>query len=347
MPKPPKVSQSRIAKELGVSQTLVSLVLNGQQARVSEETSRLVWDHARALGYRPKGMRLVPGRSEPPVKQVGFLLRAGLRAYRPSNFFGYVQHGLLEILAARGFGALLLGSEDTLTRKKLERQFPPGHAMQGVVLLGEVAPAFLQQLLAFSPKVVAVSASYPGLTHSVQGNDIQALTLLVRHLYSLGHRRFGWLGGDVGITRQEVRLAACRTVLQSLDLHLAPRYCIAVENGDVAGGVDAAHLMRPYIKRSDFPTVFICYNSTMASGVIKVFQHDGWAVPQDLSVVGADISRINFEDPLQITGAGTDPEKMGEVAGRLVLGDTTIKEGFTDLILPARLFEGKTSGPAS
>src|SRR6187402_2660226 len=59
VPRPTKkVSQTQLARELGISQALVSLVLNGRKQGINAETYDRIWAHAVKRGYHPKGMRL-------------------------------------------------------------------------------------------------------------------------------------------------------------------------------------------------------------------------------------------------------------------------------------------------
>ncbi len=46
MGKMTRISQTRLAKDLGVSQGLVSMVLNGRRENISPETYQRIWDHA-------------------------------------------------------------------------------------------------------------------------------------------------------------------------------------------------------------------------------------------------------------------------------------------------------------
>jgi LacI family transcriptional regulator len=103
----------------------------------------------------------------------------------------------------------------------------------------------------------------------------------------------------------------------------------------------------PLARRKDFPTAMVTYNTLMASGAVRELHREGWRVPQDLSIASADFSPVATESTPPITAAGSDPEKLGEAAARLVLGEATDDEaGFNDLMLPAQLFVGETTGPA-
>jgi LacI family transcriptional regulator len=169
----------------------------------------------------------------------------------------------------------------------------------------------------------------------------------VQHLHDLGHRRFAWLGGNVGLGRHEARLQAVEAALALFELKLDPRYSVKLKEGDRAEGSEAAAALAPHAKRRDFPTAFICYNTLMASGAVRALERAGWSVPGDISVASADLSPVATEGTPRITAAGSNPEKLGEAAARLVAeGGAGGDESFTDLMLPAQLFVGDTTGPA-
>src|SRR4051812_20007101 len=266
MPRPSKkVSQTQLARELGISQALVSLVLNGRRQGISPETYDRIWAHAVKRGYHPKGMHL--GSSPAALgRQVGIILRAPLRLHTPTMYFGHVQHGLHTGIEAREYTTVFLGAEDQLSAEKLRRVFAAGHSFQGIILVGEVTRGFLDELRRFGLRIVAVSARYPGLCHSVLGNEPQALESLVDHLYGLGHRRFGWLGGSVGLGRHESRLSALESALARHRLKLDPRFMAKLKEGDRIDGADAVRGLLPLGSRKDFPTAFITYNTLMAAG---------------------------------------------------------------------------------
>jgi len=342
-----KVSQQRIARDLGVSQALVSLALNGRKDGINPETYQRIWDHAISLGYQPKGMRFEQSPEETRLRQVGFILRAGLNIHTQGSYFSHVLHGLHTALAQRHYAALFLGSEDTLSREQFAHFFHPGHALRGVVLFGEVAGPFLSQVLTFERRVVAISARHPGRCHSVVGNEPQALESLVRHLHGLGHTRIGWLGGNIGLGRHEARLAAFRAALRLVGLEDNPRYHSLVTEADNLDGVEAMERMLTLARRRDFPTAVVAYNTHMAVGAVLALQRAGWAVPGRLSVAGADNYALARAQSPRITVAGSDPEKLGAAAARLVLESTGEgDESLHELILPSQLVLGQSTGPA-
>jgi len=337
------VSQQRIASDLGVSQALVSMVLNGKRENISEDTYRRIWDHALRIGYRPKGMQLTGNRAM--VTNVGFILRSGLRLHTQSNFFSHVQHGLHSGLLAHGYHSMFLGSEDDLGVRSVQEKLRR-HQLFGLAILGQVEDRFLRAIKVVQPNLVTISASYPGVCHSVMPNERQALNLLVQHLVELGHRQFAWMGGDKGLNYNLRRHTALIEVLNQHGLKLADKFTVDVELGDRLGGWKAGEIMLEQISRKSYPTAWVCANGLMARGVINCLAQSGWQVPEDVSVVAVDATRVCEEEHPQITGAHADPEKVGLTAADLLLKHAENEdENLMDVVLPSRLTVRETSAP--
>jgi LacI family transcriptional regulator len=335
------ISQQRIAQDLGVSQALVSLVLNGKRENISEESYQRIWNHAIKLGYRPKGMRLTG--NQVPATSIGFILRAGLRLHTQSNFFSHVQHGLHEGLLAHGYHSVFLGSEDDLGVAKVQ-QVLRRHQLFGLAVLGQVSPAFIRAVKEVQPNVVAVSFSYPGLCHSVMPNEREAIEQIVSHLADLGHRRFAWIGGDKGLDYNLRRHAGLVELLEARGLKLSRRFTVDVETGDRLAGWKAGEILLGQINRRNFPTACVCANASVARGAVNCLMQKGWRVPEQISLAAIDATRICVEEHPQITGAHADPEKVGLTAAELLLRSLDARDGIlSDVILPSQLTVRETS----
>ncbi|MBC8011269.1 MAG: LacI family DNA-binding transcriptional regulator, partial [Burkholderiales bacterium] len=290
----PKVSQQRIARDLGLSQALVSMVLNGRTEGISEDSYKRIWEHALGLGYQPKGMRASQSGEATKQIHVGFLLRSGLALHTQSNYFSHIQHGLHEALQERGISTLFLGTEDKLNETAFRATLETRRSLFGIVIMGEVKPAFLKSIKQLCPRVVAVSISYPGQCHSVQSNENQSLDLLVGHLAELGHRRFAWMGGNRSLMRHEDRYRAFRAALRARDIAFDESWSLLTDNADRNEGRQAAETF--LAKRGKRPTAIVCYNGLMARGALNLFASRGVNIPADLSLVAIDATRICTEE---------------------------------------------------
>lgn len=344
-----RISQSQIAKELGVSQSLVSLVLNGRREGISEKSYKEIWQVAVANGYVPRGMQPVHA---PDARRnyVGIVQRAGVRLDRPSNTFSHVQQGLFKVLQESFISTTFLGGEGDLDEKKLFQLLNQRAPLQGIVILGEVSKLFLRALDELKVKLLTVYASAPGLCHSVAPNEKQALEQLVDHLVKLGHERFAWLGGNCLLGRHEMRLSALRECLWTRGLTLDERFVVSVEQGDRQEGFDCAEELMKRIgdNKAEAPTSWICHNGLMARGAHQFALLHGIRIPNEISLVAVDRTRVCTEIRPNLTGASSNPELVGQEAAKLICnseesGDTQM---FVDLVVPSEFFEGETSGPA-
>ena len=285
-----KISQQQLARELGVSQALVSLVLNGKRDQISEESYQRIWRYALKRGYRPKGMQIDGAVSL--ATNVGLILRAGVRLYSQSNYFSHIQHGLHTALLERGYYTFFFGSEDDLRLKDLQTK-SNHYSLFGFAILGEVQETFLRAIKSIQKNVVTVSATYPGLCHSVMPNETQSLQLLAAHLSDLGHRQFAWIGGNKSLRHEARRRAELTEALEQRDLTLRERYVVELEGGDRLDGWEAAEMMLSRISRQQYPTAWVCLNGLMARGVINCLTQKGWRVPEQISVVAVNATRVS------------------------------------------------------
>ncbi|MES2697392.1 MAG: LacI family DNA-binding transcriptional regulator, partial [Verrucomicrobiota bacterium] len=319
----------------------VSKVLNGVRERIDPQTYERVWVHAVKVGYRGKGMTPHAPLTAAGSRQIGVVLRAGLKTFVQSNFFSHVQVGLHEALQPHGFSTVMLGSEDTLDASAAG-PLPPA-----LVVLGAVKPAYLRALRQHTRRIVAINGSYPGLCHSVLSNDAQALDLLVEHLIALGHRQLGWLGGLPEHPIHIARFEAFRAALAAHDLPPPNKDLCAIrtDGADRQQGREAA--LELLARNSRQPTALVCFNGVMARGAVNALLQSGHKLPADVSVVAVDATRVCVEETPHITCASPIPEKLGAAAARLLLDSTGAEdEDFQTTVLSSQLRLGETSGPA-
>lgn len=346
--RPHKVTQTSIARDLDLSQALVSKVLNGGRRGVDPATYELIWEHARKSGYHPKGMHSSAVAESVAVRQICVVLRAGLNFVEMANFphTSHVLHGLQSTLAQHRHSTVLLGAEDQLDRETLRQHLGGADAPRGVAVIGEISPRFLDEIRLCTPRVVTVSALYPGLCHAVLSNEDQAVEQLVAHLAEQGHTRFAWIDSFKGSGRYTERLEALRRALTRRDLDLDEADHLTLPP-DPGASDDFARRFGEFIRRRNPPTAILCFNGVIARHAHRALSLAGHAVPRDFSLAAVDASRVCRVEHPRITCAAADPEKLGTTAAMLLIehrGEAA--ENLTQTVLAAQFFPGETTGPA-
>jgi LacI family transcriptional regulator len=340
-----RISQNQIAKELGVSQSLVSLVLNGRKEGISGESYNRIWSMAVKQGYVPRGMQPVHA-PEVQHSYVGVILRSGLSLATHSNTFSHVQQGMFRVLRESGISTAFLGSEGELDEKRLFELLGRRDPLLGIVVFGEVGDAFLRALSALRIELLCVYASAPGVCHSVVPNEKESVEQLVNHLFSLGHRRFAWLGGNCRLGRNKSRFASLQEALASKGLTLAEQDAVDVEKGDRQEGFECAEELVRRADGGELPTAWICHNGLMARGAFQFALLHGIRVPDEISLAAVDRTRVCTEIHPFLTSAGSDPEVIGEEAARLLnrlAKESSGRRIFADLVVPSSFEAGQTS----
>ncbi|MDF0541396.1 LacI family DNA-binding transcriptional regulator [Sphingobium sp. H39-3-25] len=143
----------------------------------------------------------------------------------------------------------------------------------------------------------AVRIGYTRLSPAIALNRSAAVTMdderathaMVSHLVDLGHRRIGFLVGNIGHASAHRRLQAFWTAIDALGL---PRSDALVRQGDYNfdSGLAAGHSL---LSEAEPPTAIFASNDTMAAGVIAAAGIRGLRTPQDLSVCGFDDSPLS------------------------------------------------------
>jgi LacI family transcriptional regulator len=341
-----KISQVQIAKELGVSQSLVSIVLNGRKEGIAPQTYERIWNFALEHGYSPKGMKLPSANSgQETMRTVGYFLRSPLRLANKSNFFSHVAQGLHDFLRRQNVNMVFLGSEMDINTKELQNGNWRKMPLEGIVVMGQVQPDFLSAVKDLNKPLVYVSARSPGFCHSVNANEYQSAKQLVDHLYDLGHRHFAFLGGIFPKIRNEERLHALQQALAHYDLKLPESAIFLLDEPERAQGFQ----MTEKVLQSSLdplPTAWVCVNGLLARGVISRLFKEGIQVGPDISVVAFDNTRVCSDELPGITSSSSIPEDLGGEAGRIILNPEYHEgDSLLDVVLPSVFVKRDSSGP--
>lgn len=348
MPPEPKkrISQAQIAKEASCSQALVSMILNGRTKGVASESIDRVRAIAAQHGYSSRG--IMGDAASERIKTVGYLLRSPLKLANKSNFFSHVHQGLHEHLSQRQIKTVYLGSEDDFTSGKQSLADHLPDSLQAIAVMGQVDHKLLDELRITGKPIVYISARATGKCHSVLSNEAESAERLVAHLHQLGHLSFAWIGGTP-TGRREERLSSLKDALAARGLQIPAEFNVATVGADRNQGFDAAQKIHQTAnaKGLEMPTAWVGFNALMARGAMNYLLQNGFKIPFDASFVAFDMTRVCAEERPEITSAGSDPEKMGGEAGRIIMqaieGES---ESLCDLTLPSYLKVRDTTAAA-
>jgi DNA-binding LacI/PurR family transcriptional regulator len=318
-----------VAARAGVSKSLVSIVMRNEPG-ASAETRQRILDVADQLGYHPdsRARLLRSGRSR--LLGVVFGIQHAFHADLVTDLY----------TAARETGYELALSAVTPNRD--EKEAIAGllqDRCEALILLGPQSPAArLAQLATRLPVIVLARGVRSAAVDVVRTADADGLRQAVDHLVQFGHRRITHIDGG------QAPGAADRRRGYRDAMH---RHGIDSEMRIIPGGLteeEGAAAARALL--DDPPTAVTVFNDRCATGVLDVFRDEGLKVPDAVSVIGYDDSRLARLAHVNLTTIAQDTTTITRLAVARAL-DRIERSTITqrEVVVPPHLVVRGTTGP--
>lgn len=341
-----RVTQADVARIAGVSQAMVSLVLNGSSSvRVTPETRQRVQDALKSTGYTVDimGRRLRGGSN----KIIGVFTYESVFPSGVADFYRPFLLGIEEGAEALGFDLLLFTSPGR--REGRRRVYDKGANRLGIadgcILLGRHTDRQeLARLVAerFPFVFIGRRESPTGPVSYVGADYVSSTHEIYDWMWGLGHRRIGLLGVD-----EEYEPTVDRRLGYVAAARRRRRVPIVLVEDDPA--VALRHVKEHRL------TALLVESTAMAEAVRCLAEADGLNVPADLS-----IAVLGDSDPTQAAvrhdaaGGDTDwsmfriPRREMGLRAVAMLVDLLAgrePEGGRHVLLPCELATGSTVSP--
>ena len=270
-----------IAKQAGVSQSTVSLVLNDVPgSKVSTATRDAVLRIAAAIGYPVPRHRRHGGAHE--RRLIVYL----------TDELATSPHTMQTIDGASAAAwdhdcllAVFAGRSDPQLESAILGQMLADPALLGVIYATIFTrAAILPPELADTPTVLLNCHAKDGRHASVVPSEVMGGYAATMHLIEAGHRRIGFINGETWLEAAAGRLKGYRQALSTADIPYVPAL---VRVGDWQVGDGYEHAMS-LLRAPHPPTALFCANDLMAVGAIEAARALHIEVPAQLSIVGYD-----------------------------------------------------------
>ena len=291
-----KTTSVEVAKLAGVSQTTVSLILNGNtKSSFSEETKQRVYKAARELNYTLP----IHKDAEAAATKIILLLIPTLS----NQFYAELVQTLQQYSDTLGYRMIVC---NTFRKKELEKfyleQFSNTLA-SGIIYT--FLPNFPEEVIYLSRKIPVVligekTESLP--ICSIELKNRTAGIMIAEHLYSLGHRHLTFIStptNQLTLSRSQ-RLEGLQQGLRACgkrdNCSVSIDTLIAAANMERDSALDSPPyefqigktLTEEFLNKKSRSTALIGANDMIAFGILAALQEQGCKVPEDYSVCGFD-----------------------------------------------------------
>lgn len=279
-----------VAEKAGVSPSTVSLVLNGKNERIREETSQRVLKAVEELGYAANQMAR--------GLKTGFVPTIGLVVPTVANpFWGEFARCVEHAAMALDYQVLLCNSERNLDRERLYLESMLARGIRGVILGS--SPLSLAHISGVARRGLQV-VTFDRLIQrgegleldSVRVDNVLGAKLAVEHLQKLGHRKIAFVSGLLSSTSRTDRLEGYRSTLSAAGTEPKDEWIWAKDSKSKDGDEEATEIGRAaalaMLQGVNRPTAFFAINDMTAVGIYSGVRELGLRIPEDISVVGFD-----------------------------------------------------------
>ncbi len=304
------VTVTDIAQAVGVSRATVSLVLRGSPL-VNVDTRAKVEAELRRQRY-------VYNRTAANLRRRTSSSIALVINDLSNPFFAEFASGVDEALGGKGYVTLLGSTGESPERQQAVLTTLMEHTPTGFILSpaeGSDA-AQLRQVLGTHANVLLFNRELPGADWDFLTMDNQqGAYLATRHLIERGHRQIAFFGGHADSSSCHQRRAGYQQALAEAGLQVRPQWMIE----SAPNRLEAAARTGELFLDSERPSAAVCYNDTVALGLMLGLTSRGIRPGGDFAVTGFDdISEAAVAVP-PLTTLIADPRERGRQAAALLL----------------------------
>ena len=267
-----------VAREAGVSASTVSRVMNGD-VRISANTRNKVLVCMKELGYQVNNI----ARSLKTNKT----LTVGFISPELSNdVFMCIAKGAEDEFRKHGYNIIICNSNENMDEEKDRINLLIQKCVDGMIIIPASSEGgHYSQISAAGLPVVLVDRLVDHFeTDAVLVDNINGSYSAVEYLINKGHRRIGFIGGDMRLTSAEERFEGYRRALAD--------YCIPMEESIVRFGdyhVDSGYrIMRELMEAAEPPEYIFISNYYMHIGAMKYFLEHRIQDDQKVSIAAFD-----------------------------------------------------------
>jgi DNA-binding LacI/PurR family transcriptional regulator len=323
-----RVTHQKIADDLGVSRAAVTQALHGtRNSNLRPELRREVQRAARRLGYQPRN------RTTHTIAYV--MQMESIRLAGESRMLMLADQALREA----GY-RLMIASVHNDSVESLRETLNP--KMVDGVLLTRWFGGKVKKLL--SPEVPWVLTSdengIGSHVNMVTVDTLQAAESLTRYLMGFGHERICLVTGSRGSGFHERQKAGVCTALAQAELPVTNLQMVEVRYDH-----EIAVQLRPILKSNAPPTAIIGASAEKTLTILNLLCHDGFRVPDDISVVSLVDSELLEPVIPPVTTTTFGDEAAKQAVQRLVELIEDPDSAPRQTLVPARMIERQSVAP--
>jgi DNA-binding LacI/PurR family transcriptional regulator len=303
-----------IASECGVSIATVSKALNGHDD-VAERTKDMIVESARKMGYTPNAQARALKTHR--TYNLGVLFSDQAGSGLTHSFFSRVLDGFKVYVESLGYDLTFIGprfGNQSLTY--LEHARCRNFDGICIVCVDSFEEPEIAELAEAGYPFVTIDYAYPGFP-AVLSDNKAGMIALTEHAIEMGHTDIAYIYGDRSQVTND-RVMAYKETLEKHGIAPRPEYFVSGRyvNTDLAEEITNKLLSLPKP-----PSCIIMPDDFAAIGGMNAIAKRGLKIPEDISIMGYDGSKIAEVVRPPLTTFRQHADRIGKEAARRLISD--------------------------
>jgi DNA-binding LacI/PurR family transcriptional regulator len=324
----------QVARRARVSTATVSRVLN-HTGLVKGTTRARVLKAIEELRYSPNlhARSLAGGKS----RSIGVIV-----SNIENPFFLDIYKAVEAGAHSAGYELVMANTDYSSERLVTSVRLMIGRRVAGLAaIVSEMDSHLIEELAGARVPVVFYDVGRPvrNITN-IRVNYRRGMQKVISYLYSLGHRRMGFVGHHSTLAPIDERV---KVLLDATARYPDLRVHTAADADSLEGGRLAA---RTLLAANPRPTAIVCVNDLTAVGALRELRDQGLRVPEDVSITGFDnVKLAQFCDP-PLTTVHIPRDEIGRTICDCLMNDERALRAHEFIIDPELVVRDST-GPAA
>jgi LacI family transcriptional regulator len=174
----------------------------------------------------------------------------------------------------------------------------------------------------------------------IENDDAYAMSLVVSHLVSLGHKKIFFIGDKISQTRKSLYVEALKAYGLKNDSSMIKEGSERFEYGGYLR-------MKEVLAENEGNFAVISHYDSMANGAMKAINENNLNIPEDISIVGFDNIQESEYYQVPLTTVEFPNSEIGSLAAHILIQEIEKESNAfkKHIMLKPRLVERKSTGP--
>jgi len=310
-----KTSIEDIAKSLGVSKTLVSLVLNDKADKhgISEETQKRVRQRIRELNYKPN--MLARGFRTGKTNSIGLIV-----SDISNRFYSRIARNLEELAWSHGYTVVVCSTEEKIEKEQEQIRLLRDRKLDGLIISSSQDNVeCFENLLEENIPHVLIDRTFDNLSSaSVSVDNFGGARLAARHLLQQGFRKIALVAiTPVHISTIRDRCKGFQEALTEEGISIPNDWMILVPFNNIEATIKER--IQNLYQADKLPEVFFTLNNNLTAECLINLNKLSVEIPKQVALIGFDdVSYFRLTNP-SVSVIAQPIEKISETAFDLLL----------------------------